>query len=199
MRKSRGRLVVGARAVALAVAVGVVASTGIAGMSSASAQPKPADARCAGYTAAEIILGFMGEGVVAKQHPDLALLQGKLVGATPRDVEVFLALASLQEPGFTEKFRADVTSGDPFRVRGGLERLDTMSVALRKEVAKGPHDPGTGSGTLSLATDVAITARMAPDIFVTGHIIYEAEFEEGKSDLTTEKAVVIVTKLLAGK
>ncbi|MFM9693536.1 hypothetical protein [Streptomyces europaeiscabiei] len=111
----------------------------------------------------------------------------KVVGATPREVEVLLALASLREPGFTEKFRADATSGDPYRVRGGLERLDTMPVALRKDVSKGPQDPGTGSGTLSMAAGIAI------------YIVMQAEFEEGKSDLTTEKAVVIVTKLPAGK
>ncbi|WP_241827004.1 hypothetical protein [Streptomyces graminilatus] len=183
MRESQGRLVVGARAVALTVAVGVAASTGIASMSSASAQSAPsvrASQQCPGYTAAEIILGFMGEGVVAKQSPDLALVHVP-VGATPRDVEVFLALATLKEPGFAEKFRADVTSGDPFRVRNGLKRLDTMSVAIHKDVTEKPVDTGTG-----LRSNYILT-------------IIDASFEEGKSGLTTEKAVVIVTKLLAGK
>ncbi|WP_327345652.1 hypothetical protein [Streptomyces europaeiscabiei] len=215
MRKSRGRLVVGARAVALAVAVGVVASTGTAGVSWASVQSKPADARCAGYTAAEIILGFMGEGVVAKQHPDLALVDGEVVGATPREVEVFLALATLKESGFAEEFRADVTSGDPYRVRDGLERLDTMAATIGKEVTETGNgsgavivtgkntNSGVGAGTISFVTtnkvavvNVVLVANVA--VVVTKLLLREG-FEEGKSGLTTEKAVAIVTKLLAGK
>ncbi|MER6161024.1 hypothetical protein ABT147_36795 [Streptomyces sp. NPDC001868] len=72
-----------------------------------------------------------------------------------------------------------------------------MSEALRKDVSKGPQDPGTGSGTLSMAADGAIVATLTTGIAI--YIVMQAEFEEGKSDLTTEKAVVIVTKLLAGK
>ncbi|WP_231976424.1 hypothetical protein [Streptomyces sp. 3214.6] len=206
---------------ALAVAVGVVASTGTAGVSWASVQPThaeqltKAEQKCSGFTAAEIILGFMGEGVVAKQYPELALVQGKVVGATPRDVEVFLALATLKESGFAEEFRADVTSGDPFRVRDGLERLDTMAATIGKEVT----ETGTGSGavivtgkntsaavganTISFVTtnkvavvNVVAVANVA--IAVT-KLVFREGFEEGKSGLTTEKAVAIVTKLLAGK
>ncbi|MDX2546772.1 hypothetical protein ACOT81_27925 [Streptomyces sp. WI04-05B] len=215
MRKSRGRLVVGARAVALAVAVGVVASTGTAGVSGASVQSKNVDEQCAGYTTAEIILGFMGKGVVAEQYPDLALVAGKVVGATPREVEVFLALATLKESGFAEEFRADVTSGDPYRVRDGLERLDTMAATLRKEVTETgtgsgalfgtgkSTDAGVGAGTISFVTtnkvavvNVAVVANLA--IAVT-KLLFRADSEEGESGLTTEKAVAIVTKLLAGK
>ncbi|EMF56710.1 MULTISPECIES: hypothetical protein [Streptomyces] len=149
----------------------------------------PAD-QCSGYTAAEIILGFMGEGVVAEEYPELALVHVKeAVGATPRDVEVFLALASLKESGFAEEFRADVTSGDPYRVRNGLERLDTMSVTIHQAVTKGPVDQGTGSDVI-IITEVALAVNQ---------VVIKADFEEGKSGLTTEEAVAVVTKLLAGK
>ncbi|SHI12379.1 hypothetical protein [Streptomyces sp. 3214.6] len=213
MRKSQGRLVVGARAVALAVAVGVAASMGAANMSWASVQPThaeqltKAEQKCSGFTAAEIILGFMGEGVVAKQHPELALVQGKVVGATPREVEVFLALASLKESGFAEKFRADVTSGDPFRVRDGLKRLDAMGVAVHKEVTKGPVDPGTGDHNTVILVNFNADKEGAEGPVDPGTgdhntvilVSFNADFEEGKSGLTTDRAVSVVTKLLAGK
>lgn len=195
---------------ALAVAVGVGAATGMAGMSSASAQPNVAEKRCEGYTAAEIILGFMGEGVVANEHPDLALVQGEVVGATPREVEVFLALASLRKSGFAEKFRADVTSGDPYRVRNGLERLDAMGVAVHKQVTGGPVDSGTGDRSnvilVNFGTEKEVTNALM-DFADSGNgdrsnvflINFNTDFEEGKSGLTTDRAVSVVTKLLAGK
>ncbi|WP_327345649.1 hypothetical protein [Streptomyces europaeiscabiei] len=210
---NQGRLVVGARAVALAVAVGVAASVGTANMSWASAQPThveqlaKAEQKCSGFTAAEIILGFMGEGVVAKEYPDLALVQGKVVGATPREVEVFLALASLRKSGFAEKFRADVTSGDPYRVRDGLERLDAMGVAVHKQVTEGPVDPGTGDRSNVILINFGADKEATEGHVDSGTgdrsnvllINFNADFEEGKSGLTTERAVSIVTKLLAGK
>ncbi|MDX2546769.1 hypothetical protein ACOT81_27910 [Streptomyces sp. WI04-05B] len=213
MRKSQGRRVVGARAVALTVAVGVAAATGIASTSWASAQPTSveqlakAEQKCSGYSAAEIILGFMGQGVVAKQYPDLALVQGKVVGATPRDVEVFLALASLRKAGFAEKFRADVTSGDPFRVRDALERLDAMGVAVHKDGLEGPVDSGNGDDSTVVLINFNADKKDTDGPVDSGKgdrstvilISFNADFEVGKSGLTTEKAVSIVTKLLAGK
>ncbi|MFM9693538.1 hypothetical protein [Streptomyces europaeiscabiei] len=212
MRMNQGRLVVGARAVALAVAVGVAASVGTANMSWASAQPThaeqltKAEQKCSQFTAAEILLGFMGEGVVAKQYPDLALVH-KPVGATSRNVEVFLALATLKEPGFADKFRADVTSGDPYRVREGLERLDTMATAAQKAGTEGSGDSGNGDRSNFILTfwNADKEANQEAGDSGTGDrsnfilTFWNADFEEGKSGLTSEKAVVIVTKLLAGK
>ncbi|MFM9693541.1 hypothetical protein [Streptomyces europaeiscabiei] len=205
MRKSRGRLVVGARAVALAVAVGVAASTGTAGMSWASTQSQQADKRSSKYSTADILLGFMGEGVVAKEHPELALVRGKVVGATPEEVDLFLKLASELEPELTDKLRADLTSGNPYRVRYALERLDTMSV-VTQAVADGAVDPGSGSGWfivgnnagdpgdgegLLVILDKVLVAQEVKIVFSEG-------FEKGRSGLTTDKAVAIVTPVLAG-
>lgn len=184
---------------ALAVAVGVVASTGTAGMSWASARSEQGEERSSGFSAADIILGFMGEGVVAKYHPELALVPGEVVGATSEEVAVFLKLASQTQPKFAEEFHADVTSGDPYRVRDGLERLDATARVLGREIT----EPGTGSGVVSLAVtnkvlavNVAVVANLA--VAVT-KLVFRQGFEEGESGLTTEKAVAIVTKLLAGK
>ncbi|MFF5359365.1 hypothetical protein ACFY4I_08155 [Streptomyces scabiei] len=210
MRKSRGRLVVGARAVALAVAVGVAASTGTAGMSWASTQSQQsqqADKLSSKYSTADILLGFMGQGVVAKEHPELALVRGKVVGATPEEVDLFLRLASELEPEFADKLRADLTSGNPYRVRYGLEQADTMSVITHQAAADGAMDPGSGSGWFIVGNNaghpgdgegllvVLEKVLVAQDV----KFVFSEGFEKGKSGLTTEKAVAIVTKVLAGK
>ncbi|QFQ97530.1 hypothetical protein F9278_16385 [Streptomyces phaeolivaceus] len=224
MRKSRG-LVVGARAVALAVAVGVAASTGTAGMSWASAQSVRSaqeGERSSGYSAEEIILGFMGEGVVAKEHPKAVLVpKGQAVGANASAVAAFLELASLKEPAFAEEFRAEVTSGDPYRVRKGLERLDTMSRTLAQEAVEGQKDLGTGNGavviddTLSdhmdlpifdMASVNVVDRIMALDVVkqldktrVVVITFQMADVEEGAHNLATEEAVAVITKTLAAK
>ncbi|QFQ97533.1 hypothetical protein F9278_16400 [Streptomyces phaeolivaceus] len=221
MRKSRG-LVTGARAVALAVAVGVAASTGMAGTASTAWASVREGERSSGYSAEEIILGLMGEGVVAKEQPEVAVVpKGQAVGANESAVAAFVKLASLKEPAFAEEFRAEVTSGDPYRVRKGLERLDTMSRTIAQEVAEGQGDLGSGSGSFivnhsvliknsTLVNDrdlakvqvvdvVAAAADVAVVVEVIAAAVVAADFEAGSSGLTTEQAVAMVTKALAGK
>ncbi|MFF5359368.1 hypothetical protein ACFY4I_08170 [Streptomyces scabiei] len=212
MRKSRGRLVVGARAVALAVAVGVAASAGTAGMSWASTQSqqagqsKQADKRSSEYSTADILLGFMGRGAVAKEYPELALVRGKVVGATPEEVDLFLELAAELQPELTDKLRADLTSGNPYRVRFALERLDTLSMVTHQAVADGAVGPGSGSGWFIVGNHAGDPGDGEGLLVVLNKvlaaqevkIVFSEGFERGKSGLTTDKAVAIVTPVLAG-
>ncbi|MDW8806188.1 hypothetical protein P1P68_15690 [Streptomyces scabiei] len=217
MRRNRG-LVVGARAVALAVTVGVAASTGMAGTAATAWASAREGEQPSAYSAEEIILGFMGEGIVAKEHPEAAVVpKGQAVGANEKAVSAFVELASLKEPKFAEEFRADITSGDPYRVRMGLGRLDKMSRIIATE----QQDLGAGVGSFivndsvfinnsSLVNDrnlskisavdvVAVAAHVAVAVEAIAAAVVVADFKAGSSGLTTEMAVATVTKSLAGK
>lgn len=201
-RRSLGR---GVAAGALAAVVTLGASAGVSWASSSTGKEK------AEYSTAEIILGVMGKGPVAHDHPEVALVPaGQAKGADSKSVAAFLQLAAAKDSGFAEKFRSEVTSGDPYQVQNGLKRLESMSRDVARDVAekRTSVNPASSAGWFFTNDTVAVDAVAVQhwSFATTGAVAAEAvgvvvvvlTVSPEHQNLTTDKAVAALSTGLAG-
>jgi SdpC family antimicrobial peptide len=135
---------------------------------------------------------------------------GQAKGADGRSVNGFLQLAAVKDPGFAEKFRSEVTSGDPYQVQQGLRRLDSMSRDVAKDVAekRTSVSPSSSAGWFFTNDTVAVDAVAVQhwSFATTGSVAAEAaavvvivlSVSPENQNLTTDKAVAALSTGLAG-
>ncbi|MFF8531921.1 hypothetical protein ACF07B_08035 [Streptomyces sp. NPDC015532] len=190
---------------ALAAVVVLGASAGVSWASSSGSKEKPK------YSTTEIILGIMGKGIVAHEHPEVSLIPANQAkGVNNKAVAGFLQLASVKDPGFAEKFHSDVTSGDPYKVQKGLQLLDRMSRDVASDVAekRTAISPASSAGWFFTNDTVAVDAVAVQhwSFATTGAVAAEAAavvvivlaVSPEHQNLTTDKAVAALSTGLAG-